>query len=153
MAEQDGDTTRRARHQALLALVMEGDFQTQDALQEALQARGFDVTQSSISRDMKALRLEKRGGVYVAPRELLAGPAGLEVWQAVTDVKAAGPHLVVVRCAAAMAMAVGAALDDAAWPGIAGTVAGDDTVLVALSDGAAQEAVMRRVQVLSGKPP
>lgn len=135
----------------LLALVMEGDFQTQEALQDALQSKGFDVTQSSVSRDIKALRLEKRAGVYVAPRELLAGPGGLEVWQAVVGVVAAGPNLIVVRCAAAMAMAIAAAMDDAAWPGIAGTVAGDDTVLVALSDGQAQEAVMRRVQVLSGR--
>jgi transcriptional regulator of arginine metabolism len=142
---------RSVRQQALLGLVMQNSFQTQEALQEALQAKGFVVTQSSISRDIRALRLEKRGGVYVAPREFLAGPAGLEVWQTVIDVCAAGPNLVVVRCMAAMAMAVAAALDDGHWPGVAGTVAGDDTILIALSDSQAQATIMRRVQVLSGK--
>ena len=142
-------TSQSGRRQTLLELVMSEDFDTQEALQSALEARGCSTTQSSISRDIKALGLEKRAGVYVASREILAGPGGLKVWQAVTEVLDAGPHMVVVRCLAAMAQAIAAAIDDASWPGVAGTVAGDDTLFLALTSDAVQSSLMRRVRILA----
>jgi len=145
--------SRRARRQTLLQLVMTQQFQTQEALQMALRARGFSVTQSSISRDIRALGLQKRDGVYVAPHELLAGPGGLEVWQAVEEVRLAGPHMLIVRCHPAMAAVIGGIIDDSQWPGVAGTVAGDDTLLIALSEASVQNNLQQRINTLANLTP
>ncbi len=140
---------RRERLQVLLSLVLDGEFRTQDDLVKGLEGEGYEVTQSSVSRDIRDLGLGKHQGVYVAPKEMLAGPAGVDVWGFVRAVTPAGDNMVVIKTLTATAQAVAAAVDEATWHGIVGTVAGDDTVFVAVDSAKTSTDLQRRIRVIA----
>ncbi len=113
----------------LLDLIASGRYSTQSQLVEALEQRGQTVNQSSISRELRARRVEKLEGRYVLPIE-----AGLPDAVDLFDVKIAhGGPLVVLRTVPAGAPILAQAIDHARIPGVLGTLAGDDTVFVACS--------------------
>jgi transcriptional regulator of arginine metabolism len=152
-------------------LVRQGDVHSQAELVERLRARGFDVTQSSVSRDLRDLRVGKVAGRYVLPATFFSSPEGSasssgpssrritdtagaagsedplasEIARWVVGVHTAGPNLLVVKTVEGAAMQVAANLDQAAWSEVAGTVAGDDTIFVATAGRAAQNRVARRL--------
>ena len=140
---------REERHRALLALLRRRPIRRQEELVAKLAERGFEVTQSSVSRDLRQLGVAKLGGRYVAPRP---GPGALEapieVAHLLRAAKPAGPHLTVVLTRVGAAQSVGIALDRAAWPEIVGTVAGDDTVFVATSGAREQTRLLHRLQAI-----
>lgn len=141
---------REERLNMLLELVIEGHFATQEELVEALEGRGVKVTQSSVSRDIRELGLRKRGGIYVASAEMLAGPSGLDMWSFATSVVAAGDHMIVIRCRPATAQTLAMEVDASRWHGVAGTIAGDDTVFVAVTSAAACKEIVQRVRIIAG---
>jgi transcriptional regulator of arginine metabolism len=137
---------RDDRHRAILALLRRKPVHRQEELVAKLAERGFEVTQSSVSRDLRQLGVAKVGGRYVAPAPKQGSPDPLaEVAPALRAAKPAGPHLTVVLTRVGAAQSVGIALDRAAWPEIVGTVAGDDTVFVA-SAGAREQTRLLRLQ-------
>ena len=140
---------REERRQALMDLVVRNRFRTQLELVTALRKRGFEVTQSSVSRDLRALRMGKRRGVYAAAREEPADPAAMTLWDFALTVDEAGDNLVVLRCQAATAQALAQEIDDGLWPGVVGTVAGDNTVFIAVRDRDAGSAVASRIAGLA----
>jgi transcriptional regulator of arginine metabolism len=107
----------------LFAVTAEAQFADQSELQAALAARGFALTQSTLSRKLKALGFQKLGGHYVQ-----AGELGIALLSAVC----VAPNLLVLRTAPGFANALAVRLDAAPVPGQAGTIAGDDTVFVAV---------------------
>jgi len=102
-----------------------------------LTERGLAVTQSSVSRDLHEIGAVRVEGRYLPPDALGAGephPAELvDVAGFVQGMGAAGPYLLVVKTPPGIAPLVALAIDRAAWPEVAGTVAGDDTFFVATS--------------------
>jgi len=120
----------------LETLLREGSFGTQQQLADALQAAGHQVTQSSISRELKALGVVKVGKRYVLPTPGL--PEALELLG--VSVTEAGP-LVILRTLPARAPLLAQAVDYAGLAGVLGTIAGDDTVFVALASQAALPAL------------
>lgn len=142
---------RRRRHLKILELVSTRAIHTQEELAEALAAEGWEVTQSSVSRDIAALKLVKVDGAYRRPRRVLAreaDPNEERIAEGALGVSTAGDNLVVVRTAPGEANRVAVALDRLAWPGVVGTVAGDDTIFVAVRDAASQRGVLRAMQGL-----
>jgi transcriptional regulator of arginine metabolism len=135
---------REARLERILTLVDERSFRTQAELVDALCTEGISVTQSSVSRDIRDLGLDKEDGVYVVPTpEDLGESSETSIWSFVTGSRPAGPHLLVVRCEPAMAQPVARAIDAADFEGVVGTVAGDDTVFVALDGPDASRQLQR----------
>jgi transcriptional regulator of arginine metabolism len=126
----------------LWELVGTGAFRTQQELVGALSARGFTVHQGSVSRELRRLGVTKLRGVYVRPDASLGAPVHR------FDVTAGG-CLVVLHTDPAFASVLGQAVDDAALPGLLGTIAGDDTVFVATAgpDGARALAALLDVPV------
>ena len=133
---------RRQRHAAILALVRERHLGTQAEVAEALRADGFDVVQTTVSRDIAELGLVK---VRAANGRLVyasAGAAdhgsssrlGAAVRRFALSVEAAGA-LVVLHTPSGYANALAQALDEAALASVAGTIAGDNTIFVAPRDG------------------
>lgn len=112
----------------LAELVRTGRFRTQQELVRALATRGQPVHQGSVSRELKARRIVKVDGVYVLP-----GPAQLELALHAFEL-AHGGGLAVLTTDPAFAPALAQAIDDAGLPGVLGTVAGDNTVFVALAE-------------------
>jgi transcriptional regulator of arginine metabolism len=143
---------RKARLRKILEIVATRAIETQEELAESLAAEGFEVTQSSVSRDVAELGLIKFEGVYVrAPAGLPRGadPNERRIARAVLQVDVAGPNLIVLHTPPAEANAVAIALDRLAWPSVVGTIAGDDTIFVAVAGARAQKALLRELRKLN----
>jgi transcriptional regulator of arginine metabolism len=141
---------RRKRHLKILELISTRDVRTQEELADALAAQGWDVTQSSVSRDIAALRLAKVDGAYrrPPPRQIRIDPDERRVAEGVLTIDAAGDALVVLHTSAGEANHVAVALDRLAWPEVIGTIAGDDTIFLAVKDPVAQRRVVQAVRRL-----
>ena len=133
---------RRERQNAILELVRDRALSTQAEVAAALKESGFDVVQTTVSRDIAELGLVKvrapSGRLVYAPPgttdtdRLRALGAALRRYS--IGVEAAG-NLVVLTTPSGYANALAQAIDEAGHPGIAGTVAGDNTILVVARDG------------------
>ncbi len=143
---------RKQRLLRILELISTRRIQTQEALVDALRADGWDVTQSSVSRDIGALHLVKSDGAWARP------PAGdvqgvdpdeLRIREGVLQVETAGESLVVLRTPPGEANRVAVAIDRLAWPEVVGTIAGDDTIFIAARSAEDQKAAVRRVRKLA----
>lgn len=143
---------RKARLRAILEIVATHPVETQEELAELLARRGHEVTQSSVSRDVAELGLVKADGVYrrpPVPVENGADPNARRVARGVLQVDAAGPWLLVLHTPPGEANAVAIALDRLAWKGVAGTIAGDDTIFVAVESEEAREVVRKELRALN----
>jgi len=142
------------RHAAILSLVRNHRIASQEQLRELLFADGVEVTQATLSRDIRELGLAKiadpEGGAhYAAPlAEPAPAPLGPLVAALLLSAEGVGP-LLVIRTPAGSANALGSALDRHAWPDIVGTIAGDDTILVIARSAAARRRVAARLTALA----
>lgn len=107
-----------------------------------LQQEGLEVTQSTLSRDLSELGVTKRKGQY----RFLEDPKDRWFQLGYRSALVAGPHLIVVKTDIGCAQRVGLLIDQAALPGVVGTLAGDDTIFVALDDAGAQSAVVTALE-------
>jgi len=142
---------RRKRHLKILELISTRAVRTQEELADALTSQGWEVTQSSVSRDIAALRLLKVDGAYRRPPRVAspADPDEQRIAEGVLTIEPAGEALVVLHTPPGEANRVAVALDRLAWPEVIGTIAGDDTIFLAVKDPAAQRRVTRAVKRLS----
>ncbi|MEE2777728.1 MAG: arginine repressor [Acidobacteriota bacterium] len=132
--------SQRAREHAILEIVEDSVVANQSSLVERLRDRGFDVTQATVSRDVKRLGLVKRparrGGYrYAAPgtggpsQQRLERQLSRACEQYLTKIDT-GDSLLVLRTLSGRANAVAVALDECGLPEVVGTLAGDDTILI-----------------------
>jgi transcriptional regulator of arginine metabolism len=143
---------RRKRHLKILELISTRAVRTQEELAEALAAEGWEVTQSSVSRDIAALRLVKVDGAYRrAPRTILpADPDERRIAEGVLTAEPAGDALIVVHTPPGEANRVAVAMDRLAWSEVVGTIAGDDTIFLAVKDAGAQRLILKELRRLAG---
>ena len=117
---------------------------TQEDLAKALRAIGIPATQVTLSRDIRELGLVKTANGYARGVPESAGPDVMAIAREyVQDVRVA-QNLLVLRTPAGHANSVAVALDNANWPEVTGTIAGDDTVLVIAPDVETAEALRAR---------
>ena len=142
---------RRKRHLKILELISTRAIHTQEELAEALASEGWEVTQSSVSRDIAALRLIKAGGAYRRARVVATpvDPDERRIAEGVLTVERAGEALVVLHTPPGEANRVAVAVDRLAWPDVVGTIAGDDTIFLAVKDAGAQRKVIGEVRKLA----
>jgi transcriptional regulator of arginine metabolism len=147
----------KARRQAaLLELINGEDIRSQEQLRARLRARGHDVTQATLSRDIRDLGLVKRSADGNYQQQSAAGPvppaAGAALQKALAEY-ASGvdcvQQLVVVRTGAGMAQPLAIAIDRAKLEDVVGTVAGDDTILVISRDARHARALARQLEAWS----
>ncbi len=139
---------RRKRHLKILELVSTRAIHTQEELADALATEGWEVTQSSVSRDITALRLVKVGGAYRRPlrNSVVQDPDERRIAEGVLTCEPAGDALIVLHTPPGEANRVAVAIDRLAWPDIVGTIAGDDTIFLAVKDAMAQRRVLREIR-------
>lgn len=115
---------------------------------ELLRARGIDATQSSVSRDLKALGVAKLDEGYAAPdRSPRANDRELTLLgEFIRDIDTAGTHLTVVKTATGAAQRVAVYLDRTGWPEIVGTLSGDDSIFIATRGAAEQRRLIARLR-------
>lgn len=128
------------RHAKILELISHQNITTQEELQEHLNNSGYSVTQATVSRDIKELRLIKslsNDGTYHYTTNNKEKGNDLSFKfhaifsESVNSVDYA-QNLVVIKCYTGMANAACAALDSIHWEGVVGTIAGDDTILLVM---------------------
>lgn len=128
-----------ARHAKIVDLINQYDIETQEELAERLNQEGFKVTQATVSRDIRELKLTKisLGGGKQKYSVLQTESVGmnekyLRVLQDGFSGMEMAQNILVIKTVAGMAMAVAAALDAMHWQEIAGCIAGDDTIMCAI---------------------
>jgi transcriptional regulator of arginine metabolism len=144
------DADQLERRQAVMRLLREGVVHRQEDLVRLLRAQGHDVTQSSISRDLRDLGVLKASGRYVLPPDEVSRTQGdfAMLAQFVRGLKRAGPSLTVLKTTIGAAQSVAVAIDRAEWPEVAGTISGDDTIFIATATGRAQDELVTRLQTV-----
>lgn len=148
--------SKRERHQAILEIVGAHRISSQEHLRELLLTRGFDVTQATLSRDIRELRLIKAPdaeGVmyYKLPPEAWDQTPPLRRLLSTLFVSAEGVgNLLVVKTMTGGAQPVASAIDWEEWPEILGTVAGDDTILLILRNADHLPVIQQRLEDLAG---
>ena len=142
----------RQRRKAILRVILRQPIRTQEELVEVLESEGFSASQASVSRDIATLGLSKVEGrcVRVEPDSTTANPLIAKIRRNVLDLRTAGESMVVVDTPPGEASAVAWAIDRLNLIGVAGTVAGDDTIFLAIETGHKSSAVLRRLSKLSG---
>jgi len=154
--------SRARRHAAIRSLIRRRKVGSQSELGEALAETGHTVDQSTLCRDLRELGIAKVDGIYRVPAPREAGapvdagapgevPGASAVAKFIAGASPAGPHLLVVRCAAGTASAVGLAIDGEGWPEVVGTLAGDDTLFVATASARDQRKVIERLDRLDAR--
>jgi transcriptional regulator of arginine metabolism len=156
---------KTTRQRAILSLIATRPIHSQEELASLLEAQGYEVTQATVSRDVKELGLVKvplRDGAagatqqfkYVEPSVATNYTSRLHrvIAELVTRVTGA-VNQVILRTPPGGAMMVASAVDAAEWPEIIGTIGGDDTVLVLLASTDDLPVVVQRFQDLSASVP
>lgn len=144
-AELQHPTSRRA---AILRIIRESPVGKQDELVRLLRKQGFEATQSSVSRDLRELKVAKAGDRYIAPLNGVIAPRNpfAAVATFVLELQTAGPSLTVVKTTPAAAQSVAEAIDTAAWPEVVGTIAGENTIFIATKDARDQRKLLTRLR-------
>ena len=144
------------RQAMILELISQQDIETQNQMMEALEARGIRSTQATLSRDIKELRLVKElaptGGYrYAAPGRDDNGEIGSrlrKIFRECVVSYAAAQNLVVLRTLPGLANAAASALDNMNVPELVGTLAGDDTVFLAMHNSSAADAFCLEIEAM-----
>ena len=135
------DRHQTDRRNSILRHLRAGAVRRQSDLVGLLKSDGFEVTQSSVSRDMRELGVLKAQGRYLPPGEEVSRSQGsfTAIARFVREIKTAGPSITVIRTSTGSAGSVAVAIDRANWPEIVGSIQGDDTIFIATQDGEAQQ--------------
>lgn len=131
---------KNKRQERILSLISAKDIETQEELSELLRSDGFNVTQATVSRDIRELKLVKtvsqNGKSKYSPTKSAIGSTTKQLdilSAAISHVDFAG-NITVVKTIAGMAQGAAAALDSMHYEGIVGCVAGDDTIIIVMRD-------------------
>lgn len=156
--ERFGNRMKRQRHEVVVDLINKYDIETQEELAAYLKEEGFEVTQATVSRDIRELKLSKiatgngkqkyiilknddshLGDKYI--RVLRDGFVSMNMAQ----------NILVIKTVQGMAMAVAAALDAMKFPEIVGCIAGDDTIMAAIKSTDETKVVIDKInEILEG---
>ncbi len=130
---------KTGRQQRILELIQMYEIEKQEELAKILRADGFDVTQATVSRDIRELRLKKVLGkngklVYKAqdPEQQQAEPKYIRILRESYVSMDMAMNILVIKTVSGMAMAAAAALDACHFNEIVGCIAGDDTIMCAV---------------------
>ena len=144
------------RHALILEIIESKDIETQEELAEELKNHGVNVTQATVSRDIKELRLLKvlseNGGYKYATAERAEKGMSERLIRIFSESVLAitgARNLIVIKTLSASANAAAEAIDSLKWPEIIGCIAGDNTILVVMQSDELVDAVIGRFRSLS----
>lgn len=144
-----------ARHSKIIELINKYEIETQEELAERLIMEGFQVTQATVSRDIRELKLTKMMGDNGRQKYVIVQGSDAKMSDKYLRVLRDGfvsvdraENILVVKTVSGMAMAVAAALDSMQWNEIVGCIAGDDTIMAAIRTREEALIVMDKVRKL-----
>jgi transcriptional regulator of arginine metabolism len=130
---------KKERQQKILDLIRAKPVGTQEDLRTLLERAGVAATQSSVSRDLEELGVVKQHGHYTLPRTNGGAARGL------LSLDHAGESLIIARTVAGHATPVADEIDAAAMPEVVGTIAGENTIFIAVRDAKAQRTALKQI--------
>ena len=143
---------KQKRQAKILSIIEQYDIETQDELLEKLAEAGFTTTQATISRDIREINLTKVAVAGGRQKYTLGKSTNHESIESYRKVLSAGilsmvpaENLIVIKTVSGMAMAVAAALDNVEINGLLGSIAGDDTIFLAVRSKDMTAAVMKTI--------
>ncbi len=143
---------KKTRHGKIIEIIQKYDVETQEELAGRLRDAGFQVTQATVSRDIRELNLSKvstgGGGQKYVVLKQDDGPMGDKYIRVLRDAFSSmelAQNLLVIKTVSGMAMAVAAALDSMKFSEIVGCIAGDDTIFLAMRSVEDARALMDRL--------
>lgn len=143
------------RHAEIIELINKYEIDTQEELTKRLQDAGFKVTQATVSRDIRELKLTKVAGDNGKQKYVVLQNKESDLYDKYVQVLRTGflsmdkaQNILVIKTVAGMAMAVAAALDELHISGIVGSIAGDDTIMCAVRDNEEIVRVMEQIKKL-----
>lgn len=149
---------KRRRLAKIIELIGQYDIETQEELADRLQQEGFQVTQATVSRDIRELQLSKvpaRGGrqkyAFLDRQDHQMAEKYVGILREAFVSMDNAQNILVIKTVSGMAMAVGAALDKIGWKEIVGCIAGDDTVMCAIRTLEDTETVMTELEKIVRK--
>jgi len=143
------------RHAEILDLISRYNIDTQEELTNRLQQAGFKVTQATVSRDIRELKLTKVSGDNGKQKYVVLQKPESDLYDKYVQVLRTGflsmdkaQNILVIKTVSGMAMAVATAVDELHINGVVGTIAGDDTVMCAVRDNEEIVRVMEQIKKL-----
>ncbi len=143
------------RHAKIVDLISKCDIETQEELAERLAKEGYQVTQATISRDIRELKLTKISTNDGRQKYALMQNHGVGMNEKYLRVLSEGfvsmdmaQSILVVKTVSGMAMAVAVAIDAMHWPEVAGCIAGDDTIMCAIRSSEDTVKVMEKINCI-----
>ncbi len=142
-----------SRHKKIVELVESTDIETQEELADRLRGAGFQVTQATVSRDIKELKLFKvptRDGrqKYTVLKDDQLGAKYTRVLKDGFISMDQAQNILVIKTVSGMAMAVAAAIDAMRMDEIVGSIAGDDTIMAAVRTEGDAQVVMEKIKYI-----
>lgn len=143
---------KRERHEVVVDLINKYDIETQEELAAYLRQEGFDVTQATVSRDIRELKLSKISAgngrqkyIILSNDDTGLGDKYIRVLRDGFVSMNMAQNILVIKTVQGMAMAVAAAVDAMKLPEIVGCIAGDDTIMAAIKTVEDTKAVMEKL--------
>lgn len=154
-----GIEMKRQRHEVVVDLINKYDIETQEELAAYLREEGFDVTQATVSRDIRELKLSKiatgngkQKYIILKNDDSHLGDKFIRVLRDGFVSMSMAQNILVIKTVQGMAMAVAAAVDAMKFPEIVGCIAGDDTIMAAVKSVDDTMIVMEKInKILEGK--
>ncbi len=131
---------KEERQETILKVIAAMKISRQEDLVQALRDHGIEVTQASVSRDLEELGIIKVKGAYAQPDRTIR-----QLGIGLTSIETAGPNMIVARTFAGLASASAVRIDGAKIDEIVGTIAGDDTIFIAVKDQKDQRSVIKQL--------
>ncbi len=146
---------KRERHEVVVDLINKYDIETQEELAAYLRQEGFDVTQATVSRDIRELKLSKISAgngrqkyIILSNDDSGLGDKYIRVLRDGFVSMNMAQNILVIKTVQGMAMAVAAAVDAMKLPEIVGCIAGDDTIMAAIKTVEDTKAVMEKLETI-----
>lgn len=149
---------KRQRHEVVVDLINKYDIETQEELAAYLKEEGFEVTQATVSRDIRELKLSKiatgngkQKYIILKSDDSHLGDKYIRVLRDGFVSMSMAQNILVIKTVQGMAMAVAAALDAMKFPEIVGCIAGDDTIMAAIKSTDETKVVIDKInEILEG---
>ena len=145
---------KKNRHKKIIEIIEKYDVETQEELAGYLKAEGYDVTQATVSRDIRELKLPKMSEgtqlkyVMLVKEDAQLGDKYIRVLRDGFASMDMAQNILVIKTVSGMAMAVAAALESMGFPEIVGCIAGDDTIMAAVRTVSDTQRLMERIKGL-----
>lgn len=132
---------KHRRHKFIADMITSGPIRSQAEIVLRLRKKGFAVTQASVSRDLEEIGIRKQKGIYT-----LDAQNGFTSAFGKVTLERSGSNMIVAGCGSGLASALAVQLDSLQLPEIVGTIAGDDTVFIAVKGTAGQTSVFKKLK-------